>query len=304
VLVFDRKTIPWALLTVALAAGSVVAFAVGDARAGPRGASGGSTIGLGLGIAAFAMLLVALLLGMRKRYRTLRVGKAYAWMQAHVWLGALSYPVAYLHAGGFHWGSVGSLTWVMMLAFTVVWASGLIGLALQQVVPRVMFDRVPREVTIDQHAHVLRLMREEAAARIAQVGRPADGLRVDLEAVPAGTATTAVVTERSSLAAESLRGTYEQEIVPFLADRVPRRAPLRSASVARLMFAELRGELPAEMHGIVADLEQLADERRQMLAQATMHRALHWWLFTHVPLSYALAALVALHAVFAFRYVR
>lgn len=303
-LVFDRKTIPWALLTVALASASVVAFVVGDHRAGPRGASGGSAIGLALGVAAFAMLLIALLLGARKRYRTLRVGKAYAWMQAHVWLGLLSYPVAYLHAGGFHWGAAGSLTWAIMLAFTIVWASGLIGLALQQVVPRVMFDRVPREVTYEQHAHVLRLMREEAAARVAQIGMPTDGLRVDLEAVPAGTQSAVVATERSSLAAESLRGTYERELVPFLDDRPPKRAPLRSASVARLMFAELRGELPSEMIGIVDDFEALADERRQMLSQAVMHRWLHWWLFAHVPLSYALAALVALHAVFAFRYVR
>ena len=49
-------------------------------------------------------------------------------------------------------------------------------------------------------------------------------------------------------------------------------------------------------------LDEICEEREQLNRQAKLHYWLHGWLFVHVPLSYALLALSAIHAVIALRY--
>ena len=157
-IVLDRKTYPWAVgsgIFLLIATGFYVVYAV-VSRDGPRG---GSVPGLIFGSTGSAMMLVALLLGIRKRFRTLRFGKAYTWMQAHAWLGLLSYPLILFHAG-FALG--GTLTCVLVWLFLAVWATGIIGLLLQQFLPGKMFRDVPMETIYDQIDKVLETLRREA----------------------------------------------------------------------------------------------------------------------------------------------
>jgi hypothetical protein len=303
VLLRDRKTFPWALTSAAIFVIAFGAFVWHVLRSPAQGPSGGSLFGLIFGSIAAAMLYLALLLGARKKLRTWRLGRARTWMQLHVWFGFLCYPIAYFHIGAMRWGSVGSLSWVIMLLLTLVWLSGLVGIALQQYLPKLMFERVSREITFEQHSHVLKLMRAEAVAAVAGAAVELDGERINVEAIAVGTGS------RTKAAADSNRGAaarlarfHAEYVGPFLEDRPAAALRVHSHNAADQLFRDLRTQLPETMHDIVADLQLLVDERRQMLSQAAMHRAMHWWLFVHVPLSYGLAVLVALHAFFALRY--
>ncbi|PYN69484.1 MAG: hypothetical protein DMD90_02765, partial [Candidatus Rokuibacteriota bacterium] len=73
------------------------------------------------------------LLGARRKVPTWRLGRATTWMKGHLWLGLLSYLLILYHSG-LAWG--GTLTLVLMLLFTIVIASGIYGVLLQQFMPR------------------------------------------------------------------------------------------------------------------------------------------------------------------------
>ena len=54
----------------------------------------------------------------------------------------------------------------------------------------------------------------------------------------------------------------------------------------------------------VAPVETGSDreEKRQLDRQSRLHKVLHGWLLVHIPLSYALLLLGAVHAVMALRF--
>src|SRR4029450_4470998 len=105
-----------------------------------HGPTGGSVLGLTYGILGFALMIFAALLGARRKVPMWRLGRAATWMRGHIWLGLLSFPLILFH-GGFHFG--GAVTYTLMILFMVVVVSGILGLLLQQVLPRLMLTRVP-----------------------------------------------------------------------------------------------------------------------------------------------------------------
>ena len=60
--------------------------------------------------------------------------------------------------------------------------------------------------------------------------------------------------------------------------------------------------MPVAAHDVLHDLEEICEERRQLLIQRRLHLWLHGWLLIHVPLSFALLVLTAVHAVLSLRY--
>ena len=75
--------------------------------------------------------------------------------------------------------------------------------------------------------------------------------------------------------------------------------------VTRLLLAVLclaLGMLPAIVHPRLEDLENICEEERQLNRQEQLHHWLHWWLLVHVPVSFALLLLGAVHAVMALFY--
>ena len=68
------------------------------------------------------------------------------------------------------------------------------------------------------------------------------------------------------------------------------------------MFQQLSALLPQSLHESVDDLENICEEKRELDQQARYHRVLHGWLLVHIPVSYALLLLGAVHAVVALRY--
>jgi len=51
-----------------------------------------------------------------------------------------------------------------------------------------------------------------------------------------------------------------------------------------------------------ADLENVCEEKRDLDRQSRLHRIMYSWLLVHVPLSFLLIILGAIHAVMALRY--
>ena len=81
----------------------------------PSGPSGGSAIGLTFGIIGSAFMLFAGLLAARKKVPVWRLGRAQAWLRGHLWLGLLSLPMIFFHAGfrfGGRWRGLGFLKFV------------------------------------------------------------------------------------------------------------------------------------------------------------------------------------------------
>ena len=95
---------------------------------------------------------------------------------------------------------------------------------------------------------------------------------------------------------------YLEELRVFLDQPDRRGQRLGDAVKAKLAFAGLRTLLPAAAHGTLSDLEEICEETRQLVRQKRLHRWMHGWLLIHIPLSLALMALGAIHAVVALKY--
>ena len=218
----DRQARPWIVGTVAIfalaASGFIYEWHTSNGRP-----DGGSWPGLAFGAAGFAGMIVAMLLAARKKARSLRLGRTYYWMQAHVWFGLISYPLILFHAGGFAWG--GTLTQVLMWLFTAVFISGIIGIILQQVIPTRLTREVPAETIADQIRHVQQILREEAQS-ITRIARGSG--QTPTLAAGGDTAGAIVATPEVAVAADPFVTFYQQKVVPFLADQFDRRSPLAS----------------------------------------------------------------------------
>jgi hypothetical protein len=295
----NRDSRGWIIVClISLAASAAFYSAELSASAAHGGPSGGSWYGIIFGSFGSAMMLFALLLGLKKRFRTLRVGRAYHWMQGHVWLGLLSYPVILFHCG-FHWGGV--YTQLLMWLFTIVVISGIIGLIIQQYMPAKIFREVHLETIYEQIDHVTAQLRDEAESIMSKV-RNTSGDAFEMEVLPAGAA-TATLPETNAAAARTLNDFYNAHIKPYLADSIPRSSKLRYQPAAELAFEQVRTTVPQAMHVFLDDLAEIASERRELGHQRHMHHIMHGWLLVHVPLSYALIVLSAWHAVYALRFV-
>src|SRR5579872_66723 len=137
-MLLDAKHKPWIAaisgLTL-LATGAYVPYHLLSLN----GPSGGSWTGLTFGILSFGLMLFVGLLGLRRRFPTLRVGRPEIWMRGHLWLGMLIVPLVLFHAG-FRFG--GTLAILLMVLLLLVTLSGILGIILQQILPRVMTGRV------------------------------------------------------------------------------------------------------------------------------------------------------------------
>ena len=301
-MLINKDSYGWIGACVLLLAGSAFVYfgieGVGQNRLnGPRG---GTPEGLVFGIAGYAMMLFALLLGARKRIRSVRIGRAYWWLQGHVWFGLLSFPIIVLH-GGFKpqfWG--GALTQWIMWIFLIVWLSGIIGLVLQKVVPNRLLNSVPMETIYEQIEHIIGQLKREAENIVQLVEEKTQDDPYDLD--NDGSTTTAVMPRVSVEAGAKIAGFYRAQVVPILNVKMPPGAVLAGERQASAAFAQLRDTVPPAMRKAVDDLADICEERRQLARQKKLHHALHGWLFFHVPLSYALMVLGTVHAIQAVRY--
>jgi hypothetical protein len=283
----DRTHRSWMFAALGIFAVSLGTYIPYSMASRPRG---GSVLGIVYGVLGYGMMLFAALLGVRKRLPVWRLGRAQTWMRGHIWLGLLTLPMILFHAG---FTFRGPLTGLLMALLILVFLSGVTGAAIQHFVPRMMTASVPLETIYEQIPHVRDQLRQEADKLVRvlftqteTVHEAASEEMIEME-----------VEERQSVAK-----LYNDMILPFLRDPESTRSPLADADGARSFFETLRRKLPASTHAVIADLENLCEEERQLIRQRRLYVLLHGWLVVHVPLSIALTVLGAVHAVVALRY--
>jgi len=167
-MLLDRTHRRWAvgcLLVTLLASAVYLPYHI----AGEHGASGGTAIGLAYGSAGLALMLYAGALGLRRQFPSWRLGRGETWMRGHLWLGLLIAPMIVFH-GGFRLG--GALTTLLMVLAAVVILSGMMGVALQQVLPRLMLEQLPLETVYEQIDDVVAQLRTQADELVAAVTGP------------------------------------------------------------------------------------------------------------------------------------
>ena len=112
---------------------------------------GGTPLGLAFGAISLGIFVFAALLSLRKKIPLWRVGTVQRWLRAHIWLTFLTIPLIILHSG-FRLG--GPMTTLLMALYAVVMVSGIYGLMLQHLMPRLMKNRLPAETVFEQIPHI------------------------------------------------------------------------------------------------------------------------------------------------------
>ena len=304
-MLLDRSHRTWGVFALIVLAGATARY-IPYAMDAPNGPEGGSYEGLMFGFLGTAFIFFAALLGVRKRKPAWRIGRASWWLKGHLWLGALAFPLILFHAG-FAWG--GPLSSVLMGSFWLVFLTGLFGCVLQQVLPRLMTQRLPQETVFEQIDHVRRGLLDEAIA----LARGEGGTRRAVARAKKGGVVTGRVME-SRVTPEVEPGEdgegarrplilfLDEEMRPFFRRHGCRGARLADPHIRTSLFASLRTRTDPALHGVVDDLEALCDQRAQLETQRSLHHWMHGWLLVHVPLSWLMVVLTAIHGVMALWY--
>jgi len=286
--------------------GSVIGVGIGLAIYIPYahftigGARGGTILGIIYGVIGFSFMVFAGLLSLRKRFPVWRMGRTSTWMRGHLWLGLISYPIIFFHSG-FSFGK-GALTWWMMVIFTIVIISGIVGAILQHYLPKVMTRQVPYETIYAEIPRIRGQLLDEADVKVAEVtGISMASSAVTSAAEEAGGVIVTLVQMEEDVRNELTRF-YNNELRPYLEKSGGKGCEIADRTNAVAMFANLRTLLPDEIHPVIADLEGICEEKRELDQQIVLHRLLHGWLFVHAPLSLALLVMGAIHAVIALTY--
>jgi hypothetical protein len=281
----DATHRPW-IFAVLMALGLLTMSFVAYASLSPNGPHGGSLPGLAYGIGGYGLMLYAAALGLRKKVPVWRIGRAQTWMRGHIWLGSLSFFLILFHCG-FAWK--GSLAAVLMVLLFITAGSGIVGAAVQHYVPGFMTRAVPLETIYEEIPHVRRQLCDQAdalAAIITATGDDSEGGQTEID--------PEIRTRFADV--------YSNTIRPRLAES-PRMGMAEAVFESLVpVFDSLRRMLPATVHPVLVDIENICDEEKQLQRQRRIYLWLHGWLLVHVPMSIALLVLGAIHAVMALRF--
>lgn len=308
---------PWVVLTILAAVAASIWYFYASAGA-DRWPGGSSLPGFTFGILGGLICAFEMLLWWRKKVRTWRIGRAQAWMRAHIWLGLLSVPLLVYHSG-FRLG--GPLSTVLMVLFLVVIASGIWGLTVQQLLPSKMLHEVPAETIYSQIDRILAQLADEAERLVLATCGPAAGetppAAAEEEAAATGFLTIGAVRVAGRVqgkvletrvpsqpipGTEPLRTFFAERVRPYLLDGDRSDSPLRYPGRSTAFFRNLRTLLPPGAHDALDALEGACDQRRELDRQARVHFWLHNWLWIHLPLAAAMIVLMFVHIVVAIQY--
>jgi len=257
----------------------------------PGGPTAAGVAGMWYGIlGAACMLFAGLLAGLRHLPAWWWLGSRQWWLKGHIWLGLLSVVLVLFHSTFRVGGLLEQALWLVLILLI---ASGVFGLVLQHVVPRLLTVRVPGEVPYEQIPHECLLLRGKADNLVDALCGPGDA-----DAAEAPQKADPNVDPASR---EALRNTYEALVRPFLGPEYRPDSPLARAAQADAVFRGLRS-LPGLAGEPLAQLERFCRDRGEMGEQERLHHWLHLWLLAHVPLSVLLLALGVAHVVTAVFY--
>jgi hypothetical protein len=253
---------------------------------------GGTPVGLVFGAVALGIFIFAGLLGVRKKFVLLRIGRVQSWMRAHIWLTLLTIPLVLFHSG-FRLG--GPMTTVLIVLYVIVMVSGIYGLALQNRLPHVMMERLPNEVISEQIPYI-RSRLYVAAQKLRDSFALAR--KTQAQPVPAGPeqAERPATLAGDELSEAALIEFLDRQVLPYLSSRSGKRYRLSDARFSDDTFRFLQIRVAEGYRARVAEIQSWCDERRMLDLELKMHHWLHAWLFVHVPISFALIGLTGWHA--------
>ena len=208
---------------------------------------------------------------LRKEVYRRRAGALRYWMLVHVYIGALAGLILMLHAGA-HTGGI--LTTLLYIAFDVVIASGLFGVAAYVVAPRIMTSIEGEPLLIED----LAARRKELKKELAEIVKQSEGwLREEIE--------ERVIKRFLTFA--------------FLLRQVVRREPLTALlAEAREPFKERITRLTTtEERTLLLNAVETAVTLRRVDALICLHKALRVWIAPHVISTSLMLGLMIVHVV-------
>jgi hypothetical protein len=244
------------------------------------------------------------------------LGSARSWMAAHLWLGLLVVPLVALHAG-FRFG--GTLSWLLAWSFIVVIVSGVFGLVMQNVLPRLMTEGVPEETVYSQIDEVGRQFADDAVRLACLYGggnRELEGdelekIRGRRLAIAGAPRRVGTIVPRSrypqvdmpnDAVSPELNRALNDDVLAFLRTGNSTTGKLARAIDAAWYFDDLRRRVRPEARSAVDEIESLCNRRRQLNFQQRLHVWLHGWMSIHLPLSAAMVLLLMAHIIGALFY--
>ncbi len=307
----DRRHRPWLLGALAAAAAGVGVLVI--ARRSGAARLAGTGPGLVLGAVAAGLVVMSALLGVRRRFRRLRVGTPAGWLRAHLWVGITSLVFGLLH-GGLALG--GPLTTALVIVLATAVGSGVVGAALQHVLPGELGASAASETVEDATRTLARTRRDAYVIVWAAAGAPPDDgaereavgallgepVRAPRPGAPRAPVTPGDTPSATAAEQEALRRFYLDVALPFLRAPGAARSPLAAAADAALVFDAEAAAIGATLRGPLDDLAACCQAARGAHRELRTQRWMHGWLLVHVPLSMALLVLIAAHAALALRY--
>lgn len=223
----------------------------------------------------FGAMAFLTLLNLRKKVPVLPLLSASAWLQLHVYVGALCVVLFLVHSR-FRVPN-GLLETALWAGFAGLVVSGVIGLLLTRVLPariggtgeRLIFERLPA-------------FRAQLAAQVQE-------LAIESVAVSGSSAIADFYGTR--LAA------YFRKPRNVLSHLIQRDAALRRL---RSQLAELKHYQGARGQEILGQIGELIETKNQLDCQYSLQLALRAWLFFHIPLAYSVLLLSAAHVFLAY----
>lgn len=224
------------------------------------------------------MVVLLAAYNIRKKMPFLPLGSSSSWLQLHIYVGLLTIVVYGAHVNWSH--PSGVFEFVLASLFTLVWLSGLVGLAVSRAFARRMTGRGP-EVIFERIARLRQRLRHEVEQLV-------------LECLSA-TDSTAI----HEFYADRLQSFFAGPRNFFLhlaQSRRPRRALLADIEAQRRFLNDAEQQI---MQRIASRVETKDDLDFQHAHQSV----LKYWLFVHIPLTYALLVFAVIHTmlVHAFR---
>lgn len=225
-------------------------------------------------VAAFVILAAY---NPRKKLPFLPLAKSATWLQLHIWLGVVTIAVFVMHAG-VSWpdGGMDTLLWLLFVGLLI---TGVFGIAVSRLAPRpltehgerVIFERIPRYR--------------------AQLARETEDL-----------ATESV----QELGSVTIATYYARRLRPWFAR--PRHVLYHlcgSRAPIRRLCRELRGlerYLSEDGRKTLDEIEARVLAKENLDYQYAWQGLLKGWLFLHIPLTWAVIVLIAVHVTLAYAF--
>jgi hypothetical protein len=195
-----------------------------------------------------------------------RLGKNQSWLQFHLYGGALALLLTLMHSS-FRVPS-GALDWWLWLLSIWVTVSGIVGVMLQQWIPKILTSGLVTEVIYERIPDFIAELRGKSEKLLQTCADP-------------------------------VKDFYRKNLAVALADVQPRFIyyfDITGGIQSRLKgFDYLRRFLPAQEKEKLDRLESYYRTKLEIDAHYTLQKTLRWWMYTHVPLSLVLLILIAYH---------